>query len=172
MICETSFVSVLCGEPPGSASRFDFQAARLPAWSDTITTEALLTKHRMRVFWFWEFSFLLLASLALAAPGEDRPIWGGGGVDKDKDKVVELDQRSTSQDEDPLSVRRGLVNRWKTWPAVFFFESKLALMICQASAAERLFIKSLIVATIHWAMWTLTTGKTGRAGEKTLLYSL
>merc|ERR1711962_1577324 len=73
-------------------------------------TEALLTKHRMRVFWFWEFSFLLLASLAFAAPGEDRPIWGGGGVDKDKDKVVELDQRSTSQDEDPLSVRRGLVN--------------------------------------------------------------
>jgi len=31
-------------------------------------------------------------------------------VDKDKDKVAELDQRSTSQDEDPLSVRRGLVN--------------------------------------------------------------
>ena len=37
---------------------------------------------------------------------------------------------------------------------------------------SRIFIKSLIVATIHWAMWTLTTGKTGRAGEKTVLYSL
>ena len=105
----------MCGEPPGSASRFDFQAGRAPVPpSCTTTTEALLTKHRMRVVWFWEFSFLLLASLAFAAPGEDRPIWGGGGVEKDKDKVVELDQRSTSQDEDPLSVRRGLVNRWKT----------------------------------------------------------
>ena len=163
-------MSVLCGEPPGSASRFDFQAGREPAPSDTTTTEALLTKHRMRVFWFWEFSFLLLASLAFAAPGEDRPIWGGSSVDKDKDKMVELDQRSTSQDEDPLSVRRGLVNRLKTWPTVFF-ENKLFLTICQASAAERLFVKSLIVATIHWAMWTLTTGKTGRAGVETLLYS-
>ena len=100
--------------PRALSAGLTLKQGREPAPSCTTTTKTLLTKHGMRVFWFWEFSFLLLASLALAAPGEDRPIWGGGGVDKDKDKVVELDQRSTSQDEDPLSVRRGLVNRWKT----------------------------------------------------------
>ena len=51
---------------------------------------------------FWGFSFSLLVSLALAAPGEDRPIWGGGGgVVQDKDEDT----------EDPFDLRKGLLAR-------------------------------------------------------------
>merc|ERR1712130_1034837 len=61
------------------------------------------------MFWFWGFSFLFV-SLALAAPGEDRPIWGGGGVKQNKE--TNLDIRTTGQQdtEEPLGLRRGLVN--------------------------------------------------------------
>jgi len=63
----------------------------------------------LEMFWFWGFSFLFV-SLALAAPGEDRPIWGGGGAKQTKE--TNLDIRTTGQQdtEDPLGLRRGLVN--------------------------------------------------------------
>jgi len=58
--------------------------------------------------WFWGFSFSLLVSLALAAPGEDRPVWGGGGTKRDEDK--DLDIRTTGQDtDDPFGLRKGLI---------------------------------------------------------------
>ena len=115
MICETSFVSVLCGEPPGSASRFDFQAGRQGACP-------IVYHHNQNLAHKAQDASLLVLGILLPPPcllglGSSRggPTylgrrWCGQG----QDKMVELDQRSTSQDEDPLSVRRGLVNRWKT----------------------------------------------------------
>jgi len=52
-----------------------------------------------------------LVSLAWAAPGEDRPIWGGGEASKNKDKDMNLDVRTTGQEtDDTLGLRKGLVN--------------------------------------------------------------
>jgi len=58
---------------------------------------------------FWGF-FCSLVFLVSAAPGEDRPIWGGGGANQNNDKEMNLDTRTAGEDtEDPFGLRKGLL---------------------------------------------------------------
>ena len=85
----------------------------LPPW--TVSTQITHEKGTsvLGMFLFWGFSFLVV-SLALAAPGDDRPIWGGGGASTNKEKDTNLDIRTSGQDtDDTFGLRAGLVNRWE-----------------------------------------------------------
>ena len=85
----------------------------LPPW--TVSTQITHEKGTsvLGMFLFWGFSFLVV-SLVLAAPGDDRPIWGGGGASTNKEKDTNLDIRTSGQDtDDTFGLRAGLVNRWE-----------------------------------------------------------
>ena len=96
-------------------SHFQPSVVALPPYLLTVTAQIICWKviWVLKMLSFWGFSFSLLVSLSLAAPGEDRPIWGGGGgVVQDKDKEMNLDTRTGGQDtEDPFGLRQGLLAR-------------------------------------------------------------
>lgn len=163
MICETSFASVLCGEPPGSVSRFDSQAGQGAC--------PVVYHHNQNLAHKARNASLLVLGILLPPPcllglcssrggptylgrrwcGQGQGQGGGVGPEVHQPgwRPPECEERTCQQVENLTCC---------------LFLKQIVSDDTWSIGISRIFTKSRIVATIHWAMWTLTTGKTGRAG--------